>query len=118
MSEENREIFEWLEPEGCWHEWHKVQYHGIRERMACSKCGDYQRASTDNPNYLDPATAVQLVEDVRVKGPTVDVQAMSGAVRYQVTIWPGRGQEYIGQADSLPEAIRSAVIKLVREQKV
>jgi hypothetical protein len=120
MSEEiDREIFEWLGG-GCWHEWHKVQYHGIRERMACSKCGDYQRPATENPNYLDPATALSLLEAVRDRGYAfcITTDADNGQPIYVVRVFTEKPYvSYYAQADSLPEAIRAAVIKLVREGK-
>lgn len=104
----NQKIHEWLGHKRTGNHSLSYQRTGVYE---CVSCGVVCHA----PDYTTgPAACLELIEAVRKKG---NGHTINLAVSYKgdcdVTIWPGNGNEFDGDADTLPMALARAVEKLI-----
>ena len=126
MNEENnRKIFTWLNPEKCYHDWKREGLIWV-----CSACGVSGSNRVGNPNYTSDRGFFLLLAGLREKdlhweggshGMVNDGTNVWRPTGYWAKVWreDDGGNQVEPQdksADSLPEALANAVLKLIEQE--
>jgi len=121
----NKKIFEWLNPNGCWHRWRKYEVTGCqygyifsRKEIKCQKCSKSRRRN-DNPVYTTEHGFFLLLSGIREKGFDWQLRGFKGGLR--VKLWrPVRmyekanyfyGDHQIDLYIALAEAVMELILK-------
>lgn len=114
----NRRVFLWLEPEGCWHDWRSMGLGwGYRCGKNCGAAGAYRI----HPDYYSPTGCLELIEAVRAKYHGFKISCPpSPSGSWMCSIWAGspvdqseRDRIVPQLGDDLPTATVNAVLALI-----
>jgi len=107
---DNKAIFHYLNPEGCWHE--------INEgKNPCIKCGNDLEFGIGcyNPDYTTEHGFFLLLEGLRAKGFDVDMRAFTECTA-EIWQWVGAVPDevtYASHPDDIRLALAEAVMQLI-----
>lgn len=120
--DDNKRLFEWLNPDGCWHD-----FGGEAEKDTeiCAKCG-YRitfiwggTRDKVNPDYSTESGFFALLDGLEKKGWHYNLlwdDCMPKDKR-EVFLWKTDGTSVTDQADTLREALRQAAIKAMESEQ-
>jgi len=113
---DNKAIFYYLNPEGCWHEG-----LGDGTLARCEKCGEFwthtdrEPGDWPNPDYTTEHGFFLLLEGLRAKGFDVDMRAFTECTA-EIWQWVGAVPDevtYASHPDDIRLALAEAVMQLI-----
>lgn len=107
----NRQIFLWLNPDGCWH---GTDYTNAPQGYPCKGCGERVASMRPNPDYHSWDGMRLLLEGLEAKGYVdIDLGRESAGWWARIDVAPNDDDGPYAEAESLPLALVGATLKLI-----
>ncbi len=121
MENENKRLFEWLNPDGCWHDIQSEVHNAGRIRR-CQKCTTTEFEDNYNPQYHTESGFFALLSGLRAKGFEITLEVEPGQPEFARLYSPrkqdsGEPWTYTGEGLTLPIALFQAAIKAMTSEE-
>ncbi len=125
--DDNKRLFLWLNPDGCYHEWgYPISSTGFKVKFRCqNKCGEayFRSLMPSNPDYSTESGFFTLLDGLRAKGFGVELRHQSENCLARLVKYADIDADYdldspqTFVADTLPQALFQAAIKVMESEQ-